>query len=141
MMMRPLRVLERRPRFMRRYGYLRGGLRIAPLLRDEMAERSLNARQLSEAVQRWARADGESRKALDTRTIQHAMEGSCELDTWLMLGGYFGWDLVEALHTPIIGATPVEALLARRDALLADAHALTVAIDRRRTAETARATT
>lgn len=131
MMSLALRVLERRPRFMRRYGYLRGGLRIAPLLRAEMADRGMNARELSDAIAQWARADATNRKPLDTRTIQHAMEGSCEIDTWLMLSGFFGWDCVEELHTPIIGATPVEALMARRDEALGTAHSLTVMIERR----------
>lgn len=129
------RVLGPEARFMRPVRrYLRAGLRIAPMLREEMAERGLTAKELALEIEGWAARDLANRKPLDWRTIKHAMEGSCEIDTYLMLGGFFGWPFIEQLHTPVVGADPIQAEEAELERMLNTAAAIHARLERRRTA-------
>lgn len=115
-----LHVLERKSEL------VRGGRRVAPLLRTEMGERGLSAKELATEITAWARLDPTNRQPLDYRTIQNAMDGSCALETYFTLAGYFGWNFVEAVQTPVIGADPVsarEAELARHQTQVEAIHA------------------
>lgn len=105
-----LRVLGSEARFMRTAAYVRGALKIAPLLREAMAERGYSPKELAIAMAGWAKFDPAHRKALDWRTIKHAMEGSCELDTFLMFTGFFGWRFAEAVLAHPTGSDFVTAL-------------------------------
>lgn len=133
----PTRVLDRETRFMRAPSYVRGGLRIAPMLREEITERGLSVKELALEIEAWASRDAANRKALDWRTVKKATEGSCELDTALNLIGFFGWDFAEALLTPIAGADPLTAREAERDQMLAAASAIGARLDREHAARAA----
>ena len=89
---------------------LRGSARVAPLLRAEMEDRGITAKELAMELKVWAAMDRQNRWAVDYRTIQHAMAGTaCALDTYLALSGFFGWDWCENVQTPIHGADPTTA--------------------------------
>lgn len=115
-----LHVLERKSQL------VRGGRRIAPRLRAEMEARGLTAKELSLRICGWARQDTDNRQPLDYRTIQNAMDGSCGLETYFSLSGYFGWDFIEEVHTAVVGVDPLTAReeeLARHQAQVAAVHA------------------
>lgn len=122
-----LHVLERRSQ------PVRGPARIAPLLRDEMDVRNLTAKELAMQMRAWAVEDPANRWALDYRTIQHAMLGTaCALDTYLALSGFFGWDFIETVQTPIHGADPVSAREAEVARQLVQVAALQARVERAR---------
>lgn len=112
---------------------VRGAGRIAPLLRREMEDQALSAKELALLMKAWAKSDPDNRWAVDYRTIQHAAAGTaCSLDTYLALAGFFGWDFAEDVLTPIRGADPLtdrEAEVARQ---LAQAAALQARVERDR---------
>jgi hypothetical protein len=124
----------------RGYQPLRGPARIAPLIRAEMDDRGLTAKELALLMKAWAADDPRNRWALDFRTIQHAMAGTaCALDTYLALSGFFGWDFTENVQTPIHGADPMTARERQLEARLAQASALHERIERERALRTAAA--
>lgn len=124
----------------REYQPLRGPARIAPLIRAEMEDRGVTAKELAMQMKAWASEDPRNRWALDYRTIQHAMAGSaCALDTYLALSGFFGWDFTETVQTPIHGADPMTARERQLEARLAQAAALHERIERERALRTAAA--
>lgn len=112
---------------------VRGAGRVAPLLRREMEARNVSAKELALLLKAWAKSDPAHRWPIDYRTIQHAAAGTaCSLDTYLTLSGFFGWDFVEDVQTPIRGADPLtdrEAIVARQ---LAQAAALQARVERER---------
>lgn len=122
-----LHVLERRSQV------ARGAARIATSLRAEMEARGLTAKELAYELKLWAGDDPANRWALDYRTIQHAAAGTaCALDTYLTLSGYFGWDWVEEVQTPIHGADPLTAREAQVARQLAQVAALQARVERDR---------
>lgn len=115
-----MHVLERKSQV------LRGGRRVAPRLRAEMDAMGATAKELALLIQAWARKDPANRQSIDYRTIQNAMAGTCALETYFSLSGYFGWDFIEEVQTPVVGADPPtfrEAELARNQAQVAAIHA------------------
>lgn len=117
---RGLHVLERK------YQLVRGGRRVAPLLSAEMEERGISAKELAQQINMWAALDPANRQPLDYRTIQNATAGSCGLETYFTLSGFFGWDFIEEVQTPVVGADPIsarEAALVRHQAQVAAIHA------------------
>lgn len=126
-----LHVLERKSQL------LRGGRRVAPRLVAEMDARGVTAKELAQQIAMWAAQDSQNRQPLDFRTIQNAMAGSCGLETYFTLSGFFGWDFIEEVQTPVVGADPLsarEAALVRHQAQAAALHARLV---RERAARTA----
>jgi hypothetical protein len=115
-----LHVLERKSEL------VRGGRRVAPRLRAEMDARGLTAKELAMSLSAWAAQDPTNRQPLDYRTIQNAMDGSCALETYFSLSGFLGWDFIEEVQTPVVGADPLTAReieLARHQAQVAAVHA------------------
>lgn len=122
-----LHVLERKSQS------VRGALRIAPRLREEMDARGLTAKELAMHMRGWAGEDPAHRWALDYRTIQHAMLGTaCALDTYLALAGFFGWDFIESVQSPIHGADPLSAREAEVVRQLTQVAALQARVERDR---------
>lgn len=110
----------------RKYQLVRGGRRVAPLLVAEMDERGISAKELAQQINMWAALDPANRQPLDYRTIQNATAGSCGLETYFTLSGFFGWDFIEEVQTPVVGADPIsarEAALVRHQAQVAAIHA------------------
>lgn len=126
-----LHVLERE------YQHLRGGRRVAPWLRAEMEDLGVSAKELSLLIKAWARQDPKNRQALDYRTIQHAMDGTCALETYFSLSGYFGWDFIEEVQTPVVGADPITAREAELDRHQAQVAAIHARLERDRAARSA----
>ena len=121
-------VLERQTQYAQR-----GHRRVAPLLRREMEERGLTAKELALQMKAWARSDPANRWAVEYRTIQNAADGTaCALDTYLALSGFFGWDFVERLQTPIHGADPITAREIELAQQLAQVAALQNRVERAR---------
>lgn len=117
---------------------VRGAGRVAPLLRREMESRGLSAKELAFALKAWAAQDPANRWALDYRTVQHAAAGTaCALDTYLVLAGFFGWDFVESVQTPIRGADPTTDREAEIEAQLTAVAALQARLERDRAARSA----
>lgn len=117
----------------RGYQPLRGPARVAPLLRLEMDERGISAKELAMLLKSWAKSDPANRWAVDYRTIQHAMAGTaCALDTYLALSGFFGWDFTENVQTPIHGADPLTAREAEVERQLTQIAALQARVERDR---------
>lgn len=113
---------------------LRGPGRVAPMLRAEMEARGCSAKELAHELRLWAAEDPANRWAVDYRTIQHAAAGTaCALDTYLTLSGFFGWDWVEEIQTPIHGADPLTAREAKLARQLAQVAALQARVERDRT--------
>jgi hypothetical protein len=111
-----------------------GAQRVASALRAEMEARGLSAKELAYELKLWAAEDPANRWALDYRTIQNAAAGTaCALDTYLPLSGYFGWDWVESIQTPIHGADPLAAREAQLARQLAQVAALQARVERDRT--------
>lgn len=124
-------VLERKSQL------LRGGRRVAPRLRADMEALGVSAKELALLIKAWARQDPANREALDFRTIQNAMAGTCALETYFALSGYFGWEFAEEILTPVIGSDPItarEAELERHQAQVAAIHAR---LERERSARSA----
>lgn len=122
-----LHVLERKSQS------VRGASRIAPRLRDEMDARGLTAKELAMQMRGWSSEDPSHRWPLDYRTIQHAMLGTaCALDTYLALAGYFGWDFIESVQSPIHGADPLSAREAEVVRQLTQVSALQARVERDR---------
>lgn len=106
---------------------------MAPLLKAEMEARGLTAKELSLRMRVWAAADPANRWAVEYRTIQNAADGTaCALDTYLALSGYFGWDFVERIQTPIHGADPIAAREAELERQLSQVAALQARLERER---------
>jgi hypothetical protein len=119
---------------------VRGAGRVALLLRAAMEARGLTAKELDRQLRLWAAADPANRWPVDYRTIQHAMHGTaCALDTYLALSGFFGWDWVETLQTPIHGADPFTAREQELERRLRSAAALHERVERERALRTAAA--
>ncbi len=111
----------------------RGHRRVAPMLRAEMEARGLTAKELSLRMRVWAAADPANRWAVEYRTIQNAADGTaCALDTYLALSGFFGWDFVERIQTPIHGADPITAREAELERQLCQVAALQARLERER---------
>jgi hypothetical protein len=124
---RGLHVLERE------YQALRGPARVGERLRVEMEACGLSAKELAAALRVWAQADPAHRWPVDYRTIQHAMAGTaCALDTYLALSGFFGWDFVESVQTPIRGADPLTDREAEVERQLTQVAALQARVERER---------
>lgn len=126
-----LHVLERKSQL------LRGGRRVAPRLIAEMTARGVSAKELAQQLTMWAAQDPQNRQSVDYRTIQNAMSGSCGLETYFALAGFFGWEFAEEILTPVIGADPItarEAELERHKAQVAAIHAR---LERERSARSA----
>jgi hypothetical protein len=112
---------------------VRGAARVAPLLRAEMEDHSVSAKELAMQMRAWAAEDPRNRWAPDYRTIQHAMLGSaCALDTYLALAGFFGWDFTESVQSPIHGADPLSAREAEVVRQLTQVAALQARVERDR---------
>lgn len=125
----------------REFQPVRGAGRIAPLLRREMDERGVSAKELAFEMKAWAKQDPANRWALDFRTIQNAAAGTaCALDTYLALSGFFGWDFVENVLTPIRGADPLADREAEVERQLRQVAALQARVERDRELRTAAAT-
>lgn len=123
-----MHVLERKSQVMR------GGRRVAPRLRAEMEALGVSAKELAILVRAWARQDAANRQALDYRTIQNAMAGSCGLETYFTLSGYFGWDFIEEVQAPVVGNDPLAAREADLERHLAEAAAIHARLQRERAA-------
>lgn len=112
---------------------VRGAARVAPLLRREMEERHLSAKELAFEMRAWATQDPANRWAVDYRTIQHAAAGNaCALDTYLALVGFLGWDFAEDVQTPIRGADPLADREAEIEAQRTQIAALQARVERDR---------
>jgi hypothetical protein len=117
----------------REYQPLRGPARVAPMLRQEMEDRGVTAKELSMQLRSWAAQDPRNRWPVDYRTIQNAAAGvACTLDTYLALSSYFGWDFIENVQTPIHGADPCSAREAEVERQLNQVAALQARVDRDR---------
>jgi hypothetical protein len=80
---RTVHVLERKSQSLRLREW------VALELRAEMEDRGLTAKELSRRISE------ETEYALDYRTIQNAMAGTCTLDTYEVFVAAFGWDFAD----------------------------------------------
>jgi len=87
---------------------------------------------LGERVAAWLRHQRLTAKevavaaALDVRTARTVLEGSCGVRALDALAKVYGWEFIEAVMTPAVGADPLTARerdLARRQAEAAALHA------------------
>lgn len=119
---------------------VRGARRVAPHLRAEMKARGVTAKELAMQIATWARQDPANRQAIDFRTIQNAADGTaCAFETYLTLGGFLGWDFIEIVQTPVVGADPQTARERELERHLAQAAALHARVERDRAIRTATA--
>lgn len=117
----------------RGYQPVRGLARVASILRAELDDRRISAKELAVLMRGWAAQDPRNRWAVDFRTIQNAAGGiACALDTYLALAGYFGWDFTENVQTPIHGADPLSAREAEVARQLTQVAALQARVERDR---------
>lgn len=123
----------------REYQPMRGAGRVAPMLRESMADLGVSAKELAMQMRSWAALDPEHRWPVDYRTIQNAMQGNaCTLDTYLALAGFLGWEFAERIQTPIHGADPLTALEIEIERERAEINAREVRLQRGRAANSAR---
>jgi hypothetical protein len=74
-------------------------------LRASMEAHGLTAKELSREIRE------QTGQVLDYRTIQNAAgPGSCSLETYFVLCGFFGWDFTDQTMTPAIGASRIASL-------------------------------
>jgi hypothetical protein len=91
-------------------------------------------------VARWLKArsvkpaDLVQRAGLDKRSAASVLEGHCGPRAWDALSAAFGWDMIEAVMAPVVGADPIAAREAELEARLAAAAALHARLERERTA-------
>lgn len=102
-----------------------------------MDDLGVTAKELTLQIKGWASQDPEHRQALDVRTIQNAMDGSCGLETFITLSGFFGWDFIEQILTPAVGADPLSAREAELERYQAEAAAIFARVQRERAARSA----
>jgi len=77
------------------------------------------------------------RASIDVRTARSAKEGSCGPSTFDALAGAFGWDFIEQVMTPCVGADPLAAREAELEQRLAEAAAVHARLERERAARRA----
>jgi len=72
------------------------------------------------------------RAGIDVRTARSAKEGSCGPLTFDALARAFGWDFIEQVMTPCVGADPLTAREAELERHMAEAAAVQARLERER---------
>ncbi len=71
---------------------------------------------------------------IDVRTARSAKEGSCGPLTFDALARAFGWDFIEQVMTPCVGADPLSAREAELERQMAEVAAVDARLERERAA-------
>lgn len=101
---------------------------------DQKAELLLPARR----VEDWLRQHKLNAKEiavsadLDVRTAKSVLEGNCSFATFGALSAAFGWDFIEYVMTPVVGADPITQRERELHEQLENAAALQARLERAR---------